>query len=96
MVLMLRMMEGMQAKIDQSAAQIDQITAAMGLDDRGPGALCPPVGKVLGWPKRCKLALAFMWEHSYKGLKLAQLLGQLGVFLTSVLPLIHFITDALR
>ena len=35
--------------------------------------------KVLGWPKRCKLAHAFLWEHSYKRLKLqAQLLGQLG------------------
>jgi hypothetical protein len=28
------------------------------------------------------LALAFMWEYSYKRLKLAQLRGQLGVFLT--------------
>ena len=34
---------------------------------------------VLGWPKRCKLAHAFLWEHSYIGLKLAQLLRQLGV-----------------
>ena len=30
----------------------------------------------------CKLAHAFLWEHSYKKLKLAQLLGQLSVFLT--------------
>ena len=37
---------------------------------------------MLGWPKRHKLAHAFMWEHSYKRLKLAQLLGQLGFFLT--------------
>jgi hypothetical protein len=29
-----------------------------------------------------KLAYAFLREYSYKGLKLAQLLGQLGVFLT--------------
>jgi hypothetical protein len=29
------------------------------------------------------LAHAFLWEYSYKTLKLAQLLGQLGVFLTS-------------
>ena len=36
---------------------------------------------MLGWPKRCKLAHAFLWEYSYKRLKLAQLLGQLGVFL---------------
>ena len=33
------------------------------------------------WPKICRLAHAFLWEYSYKGLKLAQLLGQLGVFL---------------
>jgi hypothetical protein len=39
--------------------------------------------KVLGWPKLCKLAHAFPWEYSYKRLKLAQLLGQLSVFLTT-------------
>jgi hypothetical protein len=37
---------------------------------------------VLGWPKRCKLAYSFLWDYSYRRLKLAQLLGQLGVFLT--------------
>jgi hypothetical protein len=37
---------------------------------------------VLGWPKRCKLAHAFLLEYSCKKVKLAQLLGQLGVFLT--------------
>ena len=41
---------------------------------------------VLGWPKRCKLAHGFMWEYRYERLKLAQLLGQLGVFLTFVQP----------
>jgi hypothetical protein len=35
-------------------------------------------------PKKCKLARAILWEYSYKGLKLAQLLGQLVVFLTCV------------
>ena len=35
-----------------------------------------------GWPKRCKLAHAFQWEYGYKGLELAQLPGQLGVFPT--------------
>ena len=39
---------------------------------------------VLGWPKRCKSAHAFLWEYSYNRLKLAQLLDQLGVFLTCV------------
>jgi hypothetical protein len=38
--------------------------------------------KLLGWPKRCELAHAFRWKYTYKKLKLAQLLGQLGVFLT--------------
>ena len=31
--------------------------------------------KVLGRPKRCKLAPTSLWEHSHKGLKLAQLAG---------------------
>jgi hypothetical protein len=31
-----------------------------------------------GW----KLARAFLWEYSCRRLKLAQLLGQLGIFLT--------------
>ena len=30
-----------------------------------------------------------MWEHSYKRLELAQLLGKLGVFLTCVVMLHH-------
>jgi hypothetical protein len=47
-----------------------------------PPAASAAARKVLGWPKRCKLAHAFLWEYSYKRLKLAQLLGQLGVFLT--------------
>jgi hypothetical protein len=38
--------------------------------------------KVLGWPKICKLARAFLREYSYKRLQLAQLLGRHGVFLT--------------
>ena len=39
------------------------------------------VRKVVGWPKKCKLTHAFLWEYSCKWLKLAQLLGQLGVVL---------------
>ena len=39
----------------------------------------------MGWPKRCKSARAFQWEYSHKRLKLAQLLGQPGVFLTCVM-----------
>ena len=37
---------------------------------------------MLGWPNRCELARAFLCEHSGKRLELAQLPGQLGVFLT--------------
>jgi hypothetical protein len=33
--------------------------------------------KALGWTKRCELARAFLWEHSYKRLELALLLGLL-------------------
>ena len=36
---------------------------------------------VSDWHKICKLAHTFLWENSYKRLKLAQLLGQLGLFL---------------
>ena len=46
------------------------------------GAALADARKVLGWPKICKLAHAFLWEYSLKRLKLAQLLGQLGAFLT--------------
>jgi hypothetical protein len=35
---------------------------------------------MLGWPERYKLAHGFLCEYSYQSLKLAQLLGQLGVF----------------
>jgi hypothetical protein len=42
----------------------------------------PIARTVLGWPKRCKLAQAVLWEYRSKRLKLAQFLGQLGVFLT--------------
>ena len=48
----------------------------------GPPAAHPPPRKVLVWPRRCKLAHAFLREYSQKRLKLVQLLGQLGVFLT--------------
>ena len=41
--------------------------------------------KVLGWSQRCKLAYVFLWEYSYKRLKLAPLLGQLVAFLTRVI-----------
>ena len=37
---------------------------------------------MLAWAERCKLARAFLWEYSDKRLKLAQLLGHLGVVLT--------------
>ena len=39
-------------------------------------------GGVSGWPKRSKLPHACRWGYCNGGLKLAQLLGQLGVSLT--------------
>ena len=48
-----------------------------------PAAADAAARKVLGWPKLCKLVHALLWECSYKRLKLAQLLGKLGVFLAS-------------
>jgi hypothetical protein len=54
--------------------------------------------KLLGWPNICKLAYAFLWEYSYKRLKLAQLLGQLGVFLTPPTrpPCVIYCRESLR
>ena len=57
------------------------------LSDADPRQTCI-AKKVLGWPKRCKLAHALPWEYSYKRLQLAQLLGQLGVFLTWCTPVV--------
>jgi hypothetical protein len=42
--------------------------------------LCAEKGARLA--QRCKLAHVLRWEYSCKRLKLGQLLGQLGVFLT--------------
>jgi hypothetical protein len=47
-----------------------------------PSAACAAARKVLGWPKKIKFAHAFLEEYSYRRLKLAQFLHQLGVFLT--------------
>jgi hypothetical protein len=59
--------------------RVDPILQARG--QRGPArrARVAPLAArtVLGWPKRCN-----PWEYSGGGLTLAQLLGQLGVFLT--------------
>jgi hypothetical protein len=41
---------------------------------------------VLGWPRRRRLAHAILQEYSSKRLELAQLLCQLGVFLTCQVP----------
>jgi hypothetical protein len=64
---------------DASARQFveHRLDLALHALDQPPGA-----GKVLGLHKICKLAQAFLCKHSYKRLQLAQLLGQLGVFLT--------------
>jgi hypothetical protein len=34
---------------------------------KNPWEVCPVARRVLGWPKRSKLARAFLWEYSYKG-----------------------------
>jgi hypothetical protein len=52
--------------------------------------------KLLGWPKRCKLAHAFRWEYSNEGLKLGQLPGQRGVFLTLALRVRSSPTSSMR
>jgi hypothetical protein len=58
---------------------------------RAPASTASPTATTAepGWSeKRVRLAQnmrvghAFLWEYSYKRLQLAQLLGQLGVFLT--------------
>ena len=54
----------------------------------GGGRAAAGSGKVLGWPKICKVADVFLWKYSYKWLKVAQLLGQVDVFLTCWLALI--------
>jgi hypothetical protein len=46
------------------------------------GSLAHQARKVFGRPKGRKFAHAFMWECRYKRLQLAQLPGQLGIFLT--------------
>jgi hypothetical protein len=59
-----------------SKIAVSSISANLGAEAR----------EVLAWylAIRCELAHAFLWEHRFKRLKLAQLLGQLGVFLTLV------------
>jgi hypothetical protein len=46
--------------------------------------------KVLGWPKRCRLAMHSCGSTAIKAVQLAQLLGQLGVFLTEGLNTKHY------
>ena len=64
-------------------AEVDAVPfgPSAGLHSR-PSAAARNVLGWLGWPRRCKLANAFVWEYSCKRLKLAQLVGQLGGFLT--------------
>jgi hypothetical protein len=66
---------GVGGQADVSAA------STQGKQQRGRAGGESGARKVLGWPKICELAHAFIWEYSYKGLKLAQLLGRHGVFL---------------
>ena len=54
-----------------------------GLQSTSSSSLHLVARQMLGWPKRCKLAHAFLWAYSDQRLKMAQPLGQLGVLLTS-------------
>jgi hypothetical protein len=71
--------------VRRGVLEVEDEQPAAGGQQRGAGLDHPAAArKVLGssrWPKRCKLAHAFLREYSYKGLKLAHLLGQLGLFL---------------
>ena len=55
-------------------AEVDAVPfgPSAGLHSR-PSAAARNVLGWLGWPRRCKLAHAFVWEYSCKRLKLAQL-----------------------
>jgi hypothetical protein len=69
------------ANLDRDRRELE-----LAVDDVADGVDVRDVGlaarQVLGWPKRRKLARAFLWEYSFERLKLVQLLGQLGIFLT--------------
>ena len=70
-----------------SPTHLPELPAALRLQRRDQGVLQRlRARKALGLPERCNLAHTFLSECSYKRLKLAQLLGQLGVFLTWVRP----------
>ena len=73
-----------KARLDPPVLDCSGVDLDVALHHRLPPRHHAVARKVLGWPKRHKLAHAFLWEYSYKGLKLAQLLGQVGVFLTRV------------
>jgi hypothetical protein len=62
---------------DSPAASRDPRIAAVALVGAPARA-----SRVSGWPRRCELAHASLLERSGKRLELAQLLSQLGVFLT--------------
>ena len=69
-------------KIGLAALRLGLADQAAALADRVEPLQLPQARKVLGLPKSCELAHAFLWEYSQRRLKLAQLLGQLAVFLT--------------
>ena len=65
-------------KIGLAALRLGLADQAAALADRVEPLQLPQARKVLGLPKSCELAHAFLWEHSQRRLELAQLLGQLG------------------
>jgi hypothetical protein len=75
----------LQGQVDELSVLNDQLLAAI---EVSMGATPRIARKVLGWPKICKLAMHSCGNTAIKlkRLKMAQLLGQYGVFLTYVAP----------
>jgi hypothetical protein len=69
---------GLQRAADSHHAVRARADHARGASSR----CCSKKEKVFGCPRRCKVAHPFMWGCSYKGVKVAQLLDQLRIFLT--------------
>jgi hypothetical protein len=67
--------------VDGGEAHVARV--AIALPPEEPGHLVAAgARKVSGWPRHRALAHAYLCEYGYTRLTLAQLLGQLGIFLT--------------
>ena len=70
-----------ERQLDQQRAHRLPVAVALKANREGPLRVLA-ARTLLGWPKRCKLAHALLWQYSYKRLELARLLGRHGGFLT--------------